>query len=82
MKLPIGAALKAFREHAEMTQKTAAHETKLTVNYLSLLETGRRVPSFDTLETLAAAYYTTVSAVVILAEQLADAACVGDYKYG
>lgn len=69
MKLEnLGEALRAYR--GDMTQRDVAKKTGLTVNYLSLLETGKRVPSLTVLIDLAKVYNVRVSDIVKFAEDV------------
>ncbi len=55
MRVAFGPALKAARERASVTQAALADLTGLTVSYLSMLENGKRGPTLDTVDEIAAA---------------------------
>jgi transcriptional regulator with XRE-family HTH domain len=59
----LAANLKAARGE-KLTQRQVYLMTRLTTNYLSLVETGKRVPTLHTLAVLARAYKTTISALL------------------
>lgn len=63
----LGVALRAHR--GDMSQRLAAASAALTVNYLSLLENDKRVPSLDVLAALAATYGVRVSEIIRFAEE-------------
>ena len=65
--MKLGKALKTMR--GDMTQSKASQKTKLTVNYISLLETDARGASLPTLEKLAKCYHVKVWEIIKLAEE-------------
>jgi len=56
----VGKRLKTLRQHKDWTQKEAAQETGFSVNYISLVEQGKMMPSLRKLEQFADKYGTTV----------------------
>jgi transcriptional regulator with XRE-family HTH domain len=63
--------VKEFRKAAGLTQEQLSEKVDIAPQYLSRLETARRVPSLDTIVDLANALNTTPS--VLLAEPQQDA---------
>ena len=51
----IGKLIKTLREKAELTQEQLAKKAGVSHSYISLLETGRRMPTIKTADKLAAA---------------------------
>jgi len=56
--------IREFRTAAGLTQERLAEKVDISPQYLSRLETGRRVPSLDVVAELAEALNTTPSALV------------------
>lgn len=68
-KAALGAAIRAAREDAGITQEAAAHEAGVTVGTWSQLERGKSDPRFSTLVAVAAALGIKTSELVRRAEQ-------------
>ena len=51
----LGKLIKALRENAELTQEQLAKKAGVNHSYISLLETGQRMPTVKTADKLAAA---------------------------
>lgn len=53
--LKFGRRIKRYRKAAGLTQERLADKTNLSVTFIGLLETGKRKPSFKTLQKIASA---------------------------
>lgn len=60
----ISFAITTHRERAGLTQKELAVKTGLSYSFINDLENGRRQPSLDTLEIIAAALDTTIQELI------------------
>lgn len=56
----LGARIRARREALGLTQAALAERANLTSNYVGVLERGLKLPTLDTLNTLAKALETTL----------------------
>ncbi len=61
LNLKFGRRLKYLRGKTGSTQKELAHRTNLSANYIALLETGKRPPSFKTIVALAQALQVPIN---------------------
>ena len=61
LNLKFGRRLKHLRGKTGSTQKELAHRTNLSANYIALLETGKRPPSFKTIAALAQALQVPIN---------------------
>ena len=66
-KEKIGPTIKVIRQRLEMSQRRLAEESGLTVNYLSLLEHGKRGISLDQLNAVARVLGVPATVVIFLA---------------
>jgi transcriptional regulator with XRE-family HTH domain len=66
-KSKIGFVIKKIRSDLKITQKELAKRTRLTINYLSLLENGKRGIGFDKLNKLAEVFGVPAQLLVVLA---------------
>jgi transcriptional regulator with XRE-family HTH domain len=66
-KSKIGFVIKKIRSDLKITQKELAKRTCLTINYLSLLENGKRGIGFDKLNDLAEVFGVPAHLLVVLA---------------
>jgi transcriptional regulator with XRE-family HTH domain len=57
--------IKTFRELKGMTQETLAKDVGITINYLSLLENGRREPSIKLLKKMSKYLSVPVSVLIL-----------------
>lgn len=57
----IGKLIKALRENAELTQEQLAKKAGVNHSYISLLETGQRMPTVKTADKIAAALGVTLA---------------------
>jgi transcriptional regulator with XRE-family HTH domain len=64
-----GQILRRRREEAEMTQERLGHQAGLSRNFIGMLERGERVPTIITIQQLARALKTTMSALIQELEQ-------------
>jgi transcriptional regulator with XRE-family HTH domain len=60
----LGARLRARREALGLTQAALAERASLTSNYVGVLERGLKIPTIETLMTLAKALETTLAELV------------------
>jgi transcriptional regulator with XRE-family HTH domain len=77
----IGKAIKAFRKASGVNQMVLAELAGITQTYLSLIESGERVSSIQTIEAIAGGLDIPVSRIYIAAigpEDLKENACVND----
>ena len=72
IKPQLGAVIRDLRSSLNMTQRTVAERSGLSVNYLSLLENGHRGVSLDHLQSLADIFDVPVAFIVTLAEGSTD----------
>jgi transcriptional regulator with XRE-family HTH domain len=56
-----GLTLQELRRQKGLSQEELAFEAQLSRNYISLLETGQRSPTLDTLQVLSRALETTIT---------------------
>jgi len=68
----VGAALKALRQQAKLSQEELAHRATLDRTYISGIERGRRNPSVASLQLIVAALDLSLDKLFIKARQLAD----------
>lgn len=64
--MSLGNAIKLCRTKKNYTQSELAEKADISISYLSLLEQGKRDPSFSTVEKLASALEVPVSMLVFL----------------
>lgn len=57
----LGKLIKALRENAELTQEQLAKKAGVNHSYISLLETGQRMPTVKTADKIAAALGVTLA---------------------
>ena len=67
-----GKAIRVIRATRGMSQKKLAYQSKLDASYISLLESGRRIPSADTIETIAKALNVPVYLFSLFASDAKD----------
>ena len=67
-----GKAIRTVRAAREMSQKELAAKAKLDPSYISLLESGERIPSPNALETLSKALRVPIYLVILLASEKSD----------
>lgn len=60
----VGAYLKSLREEREMTQDEVAREIEIPATYISLWESGKRLPETTNLERLSRFYGQTMNAIL------------------
>lgn len=65
-------ALKLVRQYHRLNQMEMAKRLEISPSYLSEIEKGKKVPSFELLEKYAALLGVPVSSLVFLAEELKD----------
>jgi len=63
----LGRAIKLCRVQRDLTQQALAERADLSKSYLSLIERGKRDPTFSTIESLATALNIPMSILVFLA---------------
>lgn len=56
--------VKVFRKYRELTQKELANEAKITRNYLSMLEQGKRIGTKSTLKAIATALKVSIDDLI------------------
>ncbi|MBL7065257.1 MAG: helix-turn-helix transcriptional regulator [Anaerolineae bacterium] len=61
LKICFGCRLAWLRKQRSLTQEGLAEAANVSVDFISLMERGRRAPSFDTLERLADTLGVTVT---------------------
>ncbi len=66
MSVDYAKAIKMSRAARGLSQKETAARAKINANYLSLLESGNRNPSTDTVQAIAGALGIPVWALVVL----------------
>lgn len=66
----LGAAIRELRKERGMTQEALAHEAKITVGHLSMIERGHANPSWGAVRAIAEALAVSVSALANAAEAL------------
>ncbi|MFC1714852.1 helix-turn-helix domain-containing protein [Candidatus Poribacteria bacterium] len=69
MSMKIGKAIKLFRINLGLSQKELAQRAAVSINYLSLIENDRRVPSNKLLERLAVELNTSTSQILLQASE-------------
>ncbi len=67
--MTLGKAIKTCRIQREMNQANLAKIAGISVPYLSLLEKGKRDPSFSTIQKIATALEVPMSLLVFLAAE-------------
>lgn len=67
--MKLGKAIKTCRIQREMNQANLAKIAGISVPYLSLLEKGKRDPSFSTIQKIATALEVPMSLLVFLAAE-------------
>ena len=70
----IGKAIRTCRIQKNLKQSELAEKANISVSYLSLLEQGKRDPSFSTVEEIASALNIPVSILVFLAAEKSEVA--------
>ena len=60
LQAQIGMAIKKKRKEENLTQEQLAEKAKLSVDYISLIERGKRSPSLQSLSALAVALNTSI----------------------
>jgi transcriptional regulator with XRE-family HTH domain len=68
----LGNAIRWFRKRRDLSIEELAGKAEIHTTYLSGIELGQRNPSWNILRSLCEALDIEVSAVVLLAEELAD----------
>lgn len=68
----LGDAIRWFRKRRDLSIEELAGRAEIHTTYLSGIELGQRNPSWNILRSLCEALDIEVSAVVLLAEELAD----------
>lgn len=68
----LGAAIRRLRTEAGLSQEELAHRADLHPTWISHLETGRRNPSWSTMERIAEALGVKLSEIAAYAEGSAD----------
>ena len=63
----LGKAIKLCRTQKNLKQADLAEKASLSVSYLSLIESGKRDPSFSTIENIALALEIPLSILIFLA---------------
>ena len=71
-KTQLGEAVREIRKHRGLTQKEVAARTGMTINYLSLLENGKRGIRMRRLNDLAELFEMPVSSLLALAQSPDD----------
>lgn len=66
----LGLAVQEFRKGAAMTQDDLAEKSGLTQGYISMIESGRRIPRLQNLEDIARTLRVRVSTIIGRAETL------------
>lgn len=66
----LGNSIKTIRESRRMSQATLARHADVTPHYISLLETGRRNPSIQTLNNFATALGVPVAVFTVLGSKI------------
>jgi ribosome-binding protein aMBF1 (putative translation factor) len=69
---PIGAAIRAAREHVKMSQNDLQAKTGMTHQYVSKIENGHSEPSFTTVKRFADALGVPLWKMARYAERVAD----------
>ncbi|MDD5069014.1 MAG: helix-turn-helix transcriptional regulator [Candidatus Pacebacteria bacterium] len=67
--LKFGRRLKSLRKETGLSQRELAQRANLSTNYLALLETGNRSPSFKTITVLAKVLQVPISVLMDLEVQ-------------
>jgi transcriptional regulator with XRE-family HTH domain len=67
--LDVGDQLREARHAAGLTQEELAFRSRLSRNYISLLELGSKSPTIETLDRICASLGITVSTVIAKAEK-------------
>lgn len=60
----VGNRIKEFRKQFNMTQSDLAKNCGISVSFVSDIETGRRNPSIDTLNTIAKVFNTPINTLI------------------
>ncbi|HEV7771015.1 MAG TPA: helix-turn-helix transcriptional regulator [Solirubrobacterales bacterium] len=68
----LGNAIRWFRKRRDLSIEELAGKAEIHTTYLSGIELGQRNPSWNIVRSLSEALDIEVSAVVLLAEELAD----------
>lgn len=68
----VGPAFRALRERAELSQEELAFRAGLDRTYVSGIERGRRNPSLNSMQRVAAQLDLSLDQVFVLARELAD----------
>ena len=68
-QLPHGRAIRAIRTERGLSQESAALDAEMEPSWLSHIESGRRDPSWSTVERIAGALGVKVSDIALRAEQ-------------
>jgi len=71
-KTKLGSTIKEVRKNLRITQKELAEKTGLSINYLSLLENGKRGIGMDHLNDLAEVFGIPACLFIILASDAPD----------
>ncbi len=71
-KSKLGCAIKKIRGDLKITQKELAEKSGLTINYLSLLENGKRGIGLERLSDLAEIFGIPTSLILVLASDAPD----------
>lgn len=68
----LGQALRTIRSERELSQETVALDADMEPSWLSHIESGRRNPSWSTVQRIAAALGVRVSDIALRAEEVED----------
>lgn len=68
----LGQALRTIRSERELSQEAVALDADMEPSWLSHIESGRRNPSWATVQRIAAALGVRVSDVALRAEEIED----------
>ncbi len=72
MRIDYGKAIRTVRASRGMTQKETATAAHACGNYLSLVESGNRIPSTDMIENIAKALRMPVWALIVIGSPDSD----------
>lgn len=68
----LGRILKYFRTFGHRTQNDLAWELKISRSYISEIEKGEKLPSFEILQKYAEFFDIPISAIILFSEELED----------
>ncbi|HHY11651.1 MAG TPA: helix-turn-helix transcriptional regulator [Firmicutes bacterium] len=78
----LGTALRSFRRQRGLTQEQLAERADLHSTYIAKIEAGQRLPSLDTLISIADALQIPVSAVIVEVERQGKPGILHDARAG